>query len=113
VKRIYRSYPGSPAVYASKLLRLLPDTQVWAGDAGLPSVRLWLLVLCGISLAETQEEERVLVVDMISDVMRRWDLDSWKDVTGYVRQMPRVTLIDTLCEDLESILLHRRASMSV
>ncbi|KAL3491654.1 hypothetical protein BJX62DRAFT_236920 [Aspergillus germanicus] len=108
VKQIYRSYPGSPAVYASKLLRLLSDTRVWAGDAGLPSVRLWLLVLCDIGLSGVEGKETVLVVDMIGDVMRRWDLESWEDVTGYVRQMPWVSLLDPLCEDLESILSHRR-----
>ncbi|KAL2845525.1 hypothetical protein BJX68DRAFT_269054 [Aspergillus pseudodeflectus] len=103
VKRAYRSYPGSPAVYALKLVRLLSDTRVWAGDAGLPSVRLWLLVLCGISLCGGKEES--MVVDMIGHVMRRWDLDSWKDVTGYVRQMPWVRLFDPLCVNLESRLL--------
>jgi hypothetical protein len=102
VKRIYRSYPGSPAPYASRLVKLLSDTRVWAGDAGLPSVRLWLLVLCGIGLSGGREEN--IVVDMIGDVMRRWDLETWEDVTGYVQQMPWVSLFDPLCVDLESSL---------
>ncbi|KAJ0425358.1 hypothetical protein BJY00DRAFT_308106 [Aspergillus carlsbadensis] len=101
VKQIYRSYPGSPAVYALRLIRLLSDTRVWAGDAGLPSVRLWLLVLCGVSLPEG-EKGREVVVEMIRDVMRRWDLDSWSEVMGYVRQMPWVGLFDPLCVGLES-----------
>ncbi|KAL2802445.1 hypothetical protein BJX63DRAFT_437861 [Aspergillus granulosus] len=52
VKRRFQSYPGSAAVYASNLLRLLSDRRAWAGDAGLPSVRLWLLVLCGMGLSQ-------------------------------------------------------------
>ncbi|KAL3439957.1 hypothetical protein BJX65DRAFT_315267 [Aspergillus insuetus] len=107
IKRIYRSYPGSPGVYASKLLRLLSDIRVWAGDAGLPSVRLWLLVLCGIGLSGGREESTV--VDMIGDVMRRWDLESWEEVTGYVRQMPWVSPFDPLCADIESGLAYPRA----
>ncbi|KAL2833599.1 hypothetical protein BJY01DRAFT_225023 [Aspergillus pseudoustus] len=106
VKRRYRAYPGSLSsssttspvpVYAKPLLTLLTDERVWAGDAGLPSVRLWLLVLSSISLSSSSSfssypniEERTAVVDGIRDVMRRWELDSWSDVMGYVCQMPWV-----------------------
>ncbi|KIA75682.1 hypothetical protein HK57_00543 [Aspergillus ustus] len=113
VKRRYRAYPGpsssstsSPAlVYAKPLLSLLTDERVWAGDAVLPSVRLWLLVLCSLSLssfpptsssssfASAIDDEWTVVVDAIRDVMRRWELDSWTDVLAYVCHMPWVSTL--------------------
>jgi len=37
------------------------------------------------------EDEGTVVVDAIRDVMRRWELNSWTDVMGYVCQMPWVS----------------------
>jgi hypothetical protein len=45
-------------------------------------------------------------MDVIADVIKRWQLNLWSDVMVYVSQMPWVSVFDTLCADLEGKLCH-------
>jgi hypothetical protein len=90
--------------YASELVNMMSDQRVWVVEERLVPVRLWLLVLCTISSSSTHEQRAVM--DVIADVIKRWQLNLWSDVMVYVSQMPWVSVFDTLCADLEGKLCH-------
>lgn len=105
IKRQYRSYPGPSTVYVSKLLNLLLEKHGWRGtssDSDLLSIRLWLLVLCGISSCSTTGE-RTTAVDMIASAMRQLKGISWVGMMTLVRQMPWVSVFEAPCTELEGL----------
>ncbi|KAL5335118.1 hypothetical protein BJX70DRAFT_401903 [Aspergillus crustosus] len=102
IKRRYRSYPGSPAPYASKLVNMILQQRVWREEVDLLPVYLWLLVLCAISCGS---HEQPMAMEMIIRVTQQWKITSWSEVMDYVYQMPWVSVLDTLCTDIESKLI--------
>ncbi|KAL9615179.1 MAG: hypothetical protein Q9167_000385 [Letrouitia subvulpina] len=105
IKRQYRSYPGPSTVYVSKLLSLLSLQHGWRGtssDPDLLSIRLWLLVLCGISSCGTTKEQTT-AVDMIARAMRQLKGNSWIGMMTQIRQMPWVNVFEDPCNELEGL----------
>lgn len=107
IKRQYRSYPGTSTAYVSRLLSQLSIQHGWrdtSSASDLLSIRLWLLVLCGISSCGTTGEWTT-AVDMISREMRQLKGNAWAEVMGRVRQMPWVSVFETRCAELEGPVL--------
>ncbi|KAL9042948.1 MAG: hypothetical protein Q9214_003635 [Letrouitia sp. 1 TL-2023] len=105
IKRQYRSYPGPSTRYVSKLLSLPLVQHGWKGtssDSDLLSIRLWLLVLCGISSCNTTGQ-RTTAVDMIARAMRQLKGNSWVEMMTRVRQMPWVSVFEAPCTELEGL----------
>lgn len=105
MKRQFRSYPGSSTVYVSKLLSLLLVQHGWRGtssDSDLLSIRLWLLVLCGISSCSNTGEQTT-AVGMIARAMRHIEGNSWAGMMTRVRQMPWVNVFEGPCTELEGL----------
>lgn len=120
IKRRYRSYPSTPTVYVSKLLGLL-STMVRHGwteretetetsismTSDLLSIRVWLLVLCGISSCSSlAAREQTTAVDMLAREMRQLGGDNneaWAKLMVRVRQMPWVDVFEAPCTVLKGL----------
>ena len=105
IKRRCRSYPGTPLSYVSKLLTLLSTDYAWrnaSSASDLVSIRLWLLVLCGISSSGVTEE-RTIAANLIAGEMLQSKGDSWTEVMLRVRQMPWISDFEAPCTELEKI----------
>ncbi|CAJ2509081.1 Uu.00g141070.m01.CDS01 [Anthostomella pinea] len=110
VKRRCRSYPGTAAARISTLLQILARQSdavpelVWSGP-DLCDIRLWLLVLCGIS--EPDDEDSVIAMEMIASKMltRKPGSLSWEYGLADIRQMPWVDIFEPSCAVLGQRLL--------
>lgn len=100
VKRMCRSWPGSPVAYVPELLEMLSTETNWAPDIGLGalddmlSVRLWLGVLCGIASCH-ESRERETAASLIAGDMQRLNRKEWNEVAVRVRQMPWISAFET------------------
>jgi len=102
MKRRCRSYPGTATAYVSQLLSLLSEQNEWSKtstNSDFLVLRLWLLVLCGIS--SSGPAERANAVDMIAHEMQQQGLDTWHQVMMRSRQMPWVSVFEAPCVELE------------
>lgn len=95
VKRRYRSYPGTSSLHVSRLLKLMSGN-AWK-SSGLVTIRLWLLVLCGI--VSSFVDERSFAVDMLVREARPRDWQ-WPDVMTRVRTMPWIGAFEAPCKEL-------------
>ncbi|KAK1758794.1 hypothetical protein QBC47DRAFT_293289 [Echria macrotheca] len=113
VKRMCRSWPGSPMAYVPELLGMLSGESSWAANTGssasddLLSVRLWLSVLCGIASCHGSSE-REAAVSLIAEDMHRLNGKEWSEVMVRVRQMPWISSFETRLAEVKSqvLLLH-------
>jgi len=118
VKRMCRSWPGSPMAYVPELLGMLSaDESSWAAnmntasgggvsddhdDDDMLSVRLWLSVLCGIASCHGSHERR-LAVSLIAQDMHRLNRHAeWSEVMMRVRQMPWISSFETPLAQVKS-----------
>lgn len=101
VKRRCRSYPGTAEAHISTLLQLLsnkPNTaNVW-NSPDLRLVRLWLLVICGIS--EPGGRDLATLLRMIADEVKEPRSVSWIEIMSGILQMPWVEIFETECAKL-------------
>ena len=100
-KRRCRSYPGTAEARVSTMLQLLSNKfdagSVWnSPDLGL--VRLWLLVLCGIS--EPSDKDLATSKDMIGSNMKEPTSMPWDEIMAGIRQMPWVNNFEPPCAKL-------------
>ena len=102
VKRQCRSYPGTPTAYVSKLSSLLSMHCEWkktANASDMLTIRLWLLVLCGISSSDATEEA-TSAMGMLTHEVQQLNGDVCKQVMGRVREMPWIKAFEAPCRDL-------------
>lgn len=106
VKRRCRSYPGTAEARISTLLKMLSSKSkaehVWNGP-DLRLVRLWLLVLCGIS--EPSDKDLATSMEMIASEMKEPRSMSWVEIMADIRQMPWVGIFEPPCAKLGQRLL--------
>jgi hypothetical protein len=103
VKRRFYSYPGMSTGYVSKLMGLLStpcDHMDSPNLSDLLSIRLWLLVLCGINSSSTSREWAA-AVEMIAREMTQLERNTWAEVMARVRQMPWISGFEGPCTELE------------
>lgn len=102
VKRRCCSYPGTAKARISTLLKMLSsdfDTaHVWNSSLDLQAVRLWLLVLCGIS--EPSEQDHASSMRMIASDMKEQGSVSWDEVMSNIRRMPWIDIFEPPCAKL-------------
>ncbi|KAK3297268.1 uncharacterized protein B0H64DRAFT_121764 [Chaetomium fimeti] len=107
VKRMCRSWPGSPMAYVPELLSMLSAETNWAANTALDalddmlSVRLWLSVLCGIASCHGSCE-RETAVKLIAEDVHRLNRKEWGEVMVRVRQMPWINSFETPLAGLRS-----------
>ncbi|KAH6848223.1 hypothetical protein B0I37DRAFT_159238 [Chaetomium sp. MPI-CAGE-AT-0009] len=107
VKRMCRSWPGSPMAYVPELLYMLSAETSWAANTALGasddilSVRLWLSVLCGIASCHGSYE-RETAVSLIAEDIHRLDRKEWSEVMAHVRQMPWISSFETPLAEVRS-----------
>lgn len=98
VKRSYRSYPGQTGAYVSVLLDMLSDQDsepLW-NSSDLKPVRLWLLVLCGIS--EPGEDHSVAAMRLIAGDAGQGK--QWSEIIVDVQQMPWLDIFESQCAEI-------------
>ncbi|KAJ5145599.1 uncharacterized protein N7515_000163 [Penicillium bovifimosum] len=102
VKRRCRSYPGTARSWVSALLNILSEDtdlqSIWSRDSHLQTVRLWLLILCGIG--ETSDQDHELAMRMIVGVIKKHRLASWKGIMVDIRRMPWLDIFESRCATL-------------
>ena len=108
VKRMSRSWPGSPTAYVPELLDMLSaESSSWAANTApgasddILSVRLWLGVLCGVASCRGSRE-REAAVSVIAEDMRRLNRKEWSEVMVRVRQMPWISSFETPLAEVKS-----------
>ncbi|KAH6632852.1 hypothetical protein F5144DRAFT_630633 [Chaetomium tenue] len=107
VKRMCRSWPGSPMAYIPELLSMLSAETSWAADTAsgssddVLSVRLWLSVLCGIASCH-RSCEREAAVRLIARDIHRLNGKEWNEVMVRVRQMPWISSFETPLAEVRS-----------
>ncbi|KAM7197264.1 hypothetical protein V8F33_005692 [Rhypophila sp. PSN 637] len=107
VKRMCRSWPGSPMAYVPELLDMLSVESSWAANTAsgasddILSVRLWLSVLCGIASCHGSRE-RETAVSLIAEDMHRLNRKEWNEVMVRVRQMPWISSFQTPLAEVKS-----------
>lgn len=109
VKRRYgRSFPGTAATYISRLLGLLTSStsavgeNKWVASAGLRTIRLWLLVLCGV---DDEPGDRLLttLIEMIvvGDMQEASPPLSLFEMIATIRQIAWIDLFEAQLAKLE------------
>jgi hypothetical protein len=107
MKRMCRSWPGSPMAYVPELLDMLSVESSWAANTAsgasddMLSVRLWLSVLCGIASCHGSRE-RETAVSLIAEDMHRLNRKGWSEVMVRVRQMPWISSFETPLAEVKS-----------
>lgn len=107
VKRMCRSWPGSPMAYVPELLSMLSAETRWAANIAsdasddILSVRLWLSVLCAIASCQGSCEQETAVA-LIAGDMHRLNRKEWSEVMVRVRQMPWVSSFETPLAEVRS-----------
>ena len=102
VKRRCRSYPGTPTAYVSKLLNLLSRHWEWektASASDMLSIRLWLLVLCGLSSSDAIRGATI-AMEMLNHEMQQLNGDVRNELMRRVHQMPWMKAFEAPCRNL-------------
>lgn len=97
IKRRCNSYPGSMPQHAAVILKALKDIR--AATPEFLTLRLWILVLCGVVTSDWAQ--RQAVISAIIDVMLNASLESWDAVMAHVKVLP---WIDSLFGNQSTVL---------
>lgn len=104
LKRECDSYPSTSSTYVSRLLGILEATparrRMWKGSQALRVIRLWLLVICGISGLNGQLYS-VVRGSLAGELCGERRPRTWHEVMTMVRQMPWLDLFELPSAQLE------------